>query len=62
MGDCPNIVWATGLGEHKTLLSNNQLTAFRHGEPVETEYDVKGTRGAFYIVSDFALATDASEE
>jgi len=56
-----NIVWATGLGEHKILLSDNQLDAFRHGADVVTEFDVKGTRGAFYVVTDLALAANAQE-
>jgi len=52
-----NVVWSTGLENAKILLANDQLDAFRKGLPVEQETDIKATRGAYFLQSEFELNT-----
>jgi hypothetical protein len=47
--------WALGLGKGVRLLSSVQLEAFRHGEPLRTEADVRGERGAYFALARFSL-------
>jgi len=49
------VVWSEGLDHAKILLSARQLNNFRKGEPVETETDVRATRGAYFVNSAFSL-------
>ena len=44
-----NTVWSEGLKPTSILLSSLQLDAFRSGYPLEQEYDIKATRGAYFI-------------
>jgi hypothetical protein len=55
-----NTVWSEGLANTKTLLSNRQLDDFRTGSPVETETDIKATKGAYFVNAQFDLS--AGEE
>ncbi len=49
-------VWSTGLNEEvKNLLSINQLQKFKNGQPLETETDVRATRGAYLINAEIEL-------
>ncbi|MBM7540756.1 hypothetical protein [Amphibacillus cookii] len=43
------IVWSRGLQDPKHLLSEQQIKAFSKNESVQTETDVKGRRGAYYV-------------
>ena len=43
-----NTVWSVGLENSIILLSSLQLETFRRGYPIEQEYDVKATRGAYF--------------
>ncbi|MCP4647335.1 MAG: hypothetical protein GY852_06310, partial [bacterium] len=44
-----NTVWSEGLKPASILLSSSQLFAFRAGYPLEQEYDIKATKGAYFI-------------
>ncbi|GAB4179481.1 MAG: hypothetical protein Kow00108_15510 [Calditrichia bacterium] len=46
-----NIVWSTGLKDATILLSSRQLNAFRSGEQITEEVDVKAARGAYFVQS-----------
>jgi hypothetical protein len=55
-------VWSQGL-EHPTyLLSEQQVQAFCINDAIETEHDVKGRRGAFYVSDSFELTSEASKK
>ncbi len=56
-----NTVWAAGLENPAYLLSVNQLSQFREGEPVQQETDVKGEQGAYFVCSETALAPGAKK-
>nr|MBP8293065.1 hypothetical protein [Caldilineaceae bacterium] len=43
------VVWQVGLEPDAHLLSTAQLAAFRHGQPIIQETDVKGQRGAYLV-------------
>lgn len=55
-------VWSSGVSEAKILLSDNQLENFRKGIDVSTEVDVRAARGAYYVVTEQALAANESAE
>lgn len=42
-------VWSFGLPDDKVLLSDIQLEKFKSGLPLETETDVRASRGAYYL-------------
>lgn len=56
-----NTVWQNGLENPLYLLSTAQLSAFRKGENIRQEEDVKGEKGAFLVNSRFSLASGASQ-
>ena len=41
------VVWQVGLTDVTHLLSTEQMAAFRHGQPIEAEHDVRGKAGAY---------------
>jgi hypothetical protein len=49
------VAWQVGLADPTYLLSSEQLDAFRRGQPVTQEHDVKGRRGAFLLCADVEL-------
>lgn len=51
-----NVAWCTGLPNPTFLLSSHQLRAFRKGEKVVQEEDVKGEKGAFLVADQYTLA------
>ena len=56
-------VWLCGLDQDvKILISNHQVENFKKGLPVETETDIRATRGAYYVNTNFTLEKDATEE
>ena len=57
-----NVVWSLGFESPRVLLSSRQLNAFKAGEALETEVDVKAERGAYFIQEDFELAPGASKD
>jgi hypothetical protein len=56
-------VWSGGLNQDvKILISNHQVENFLKGQPVETETDVRATRGAYYLNTSLKLEKDACRE
>ena len=51
-----NTVWSKGMEEPVVLLSSRQIEQFRRGSDITTEYDNKGSRGAYLISSSVALS------
>lgn len=55
-------VWSTGLDKgFQILLSNDQVVDFCNGCKVQTEHDVKATRGAYFVVSEFILKGNSTK-
>lgn len=48
-------VWSYGLRGSKVLLSASQIDRFKSGLPVETETDIRATRGAYLLNADILL-------
>ena len=57
-----NIAWSVGLDKPKHLLSSIQLDRFRKQEPISEETDVKGEKGAYFVVSDIELDGDSEAD
>ncbi|PXX98059.1 hypothetical protein DF185_17165 [Marinifilum breve] len=55
-------VWSAGLQNKKILLSAKQEQNFIKGLNLETEVDVRATRGAYMLNSELELSTSESEE
>ncbi len=53
-------VWQVGLEANAYLLSSRQLDAFRAGRGLQTETEVRGVRGAYFVNSLVELAAGAS--
>jgi hypothetical protein len=56
------IVWQLGLENPITLLSTQQLEAFRSGLDVRQETDLRGLRGAYLMNAGLELAADSEKE
>lgn len=54
------VAWQRGLDGAVTLLSSNQVAAFRQGEPLSPEHDVRGRRGAFLLAAELSLEPGAA--
>lgn len=50
-----NVAWSSGIEKPKILLSSLQLDKFRKNQEIDTERDVKGEKGAFFISSEIEL-------
>jgi len=50
-----NTVWCAGLPGAKRLLCESQVAAFRSGEGVHEEHDVRGVRGAYLVQAEIAI-------
>lgn len=57
-----SVAWQVGLEDACYLLSSAQLDAFRRGQPICPERDLRGRRGAFFAHATFELAGDAQRE
>ena len=55
-------VWSYGLKESKVLLSDRQIGRFRSGLPVQSETDIRATRGAYMLNTEFSLQVHEAEE
>jgi len=55
-------VWSVGLKNKKILLSAKQEQNFKRGIELETEVDVKATRGAYMLNSELELTPQGSKE
>lgn len=55
-----NVAWGLGLSQPLYLLSSLQLQRFRDGKKIIQEEDIKGEKGAYFVVSHFSI--EAGEE
>ncbi len=56
-----NVVWSSGLKNPKYLISSLQLDAFRKGDSLHQETDVRGEKGAYFLNTGFELAPSESK-
>ncbi|MBN1935518.1 MAG: hypothetical protein JW934_12695 [Anaerolineae bacterium] len=54
-------VWQVGLANAMVLLSTRQVEHLERGLPVTQECDLRGTRGAYLVCADLALAPGAEQ-
>nr|NQU94398.1 hypothetical protein [Bacteroidota bacterium] len=56
-------VWSVGFGENsRILISDKQVSSFTTGQAVESEYDIRATRGAYFINAGFVLDLNDKKE
>lgn len=56
-----NTVWSLGLEKPRYLLSSLQLDKFRRKLEVSEEHDIKGEKGAYFVVSDILLTANTEK-
>ncbi len=56
-----NVAWSTGLENPTYLLSSLQMTQFRAAKSVQQEEDVKGEKGAYFVVSELVIPANAEK-
>jgi hypothetical protein len=56
------IAWCSGLDTDKRLLCSRQLNAFRQGQPVQHETDVRAERGAYFVEARIMLSPQQTQE
>lgn len=57
-----NVVWSLGLDNAKKLISSLQLNAFRAGQPVKQEIDIRAEKGAYFLNDKIKLAPNTQKE
>lgn len=57
-----NVVWSQGLDNPKYLLSTRQLSVFRNGGDIQTESDIKGEKGAYFVQKDIHLGAGGTQD
>ncbi len=57
-----NIAWSIGFENPTYLLSSLQLEAFRKGEPIKQELDIKAEKGAYFINKKIVLAPGITQK
>lgn len=55
-------VWSRGLTAKHYLLHSGQVEAFRQGGDLETEHQIRGRRGAYFVHGHFTLVAEAERE
>jgi len=55
-------VWSSVPGKRQILLSSQQLDDFRKGRKIQTEFDMRATRGAYFINTTIKLKKDDHKE
>lgn len=55
-------VWSFGLTDSKVLISDKQLGNFKAGAPMQTETDIRASRGAYFLNADLVLHGKKAEE
>jgi hypothetical protein len=55
-------VWSKGLENPSYLLSEQQIKAFSQNEEIQTEVDIKGIRGSYYVVDSIQLRGSESKD
>lgn len=56
------IVWNHGLDNPNVLLSNNQIKDFLKGKLLDTEYDVRANRAAYFVNKNIELSENSKTE
>ena len=56
-----NIAWSLGIENPSYLLSSLQLPAFRKKQKIQSETDVKGEKGAYFVIADLLLPKNSSK-
>jgi len=56
------VAWQIGLKSARYLLSSKQVDGFRWNGKIDTETDVCGQRGAYFVNTSFAIEPDAVKE
>ncbi|WP_310557940.1 hypothetical protein [Flavobacterium sp.] len=56
-----NIVWSLGMNNPTYLLSSKQLAAYRKGQTITKETDIKGEKGAYFISNELFLPQNSTE-
>lgn len=56
-----NIAWSLGLKNPTYLLSSLQLANYRKQKQLQPEFDVKGEKGAYFVIQNFDLEKNTSE-
>ncbi len=54
-------VWSAGIEDAKYLVSSLQLDAFRKGETITQEVDIKAEKGAYFVCADVKLQAAAEK-
>ena len=57
-----NIAWSVGLENAGYLVSSGQLGKFRQKLEIQKEYDIKGEKGAYFVISEFLLPARADKK
>ena len=57
-----NVVWSEGLDDPIYLVSSLQLEAFRQGEAIFQEADVKAEKGAYFVSEQIELPSNESKQ
>ncbi len=55
-------VWSCGLLDSKILISDTQTKRFKQGFPIETETDIRASRGAYFVNAKLKLEKQQSHE
>lgn len=57
-----NVAWSVGLDHPIRLVSSLQLNAFRSGQEVEQEIDIKAERGAYFVSQAITLLPEGKKQ
>ncbi len=58
-----NTVWSIGFGERsKILISDKQVNKFKNGQAIESEYDIRASKGTYFINAQIELDEKAIKE
>jgi len=57
-----NTIWSVGLENPVILLSSKQVDSFRKGKPIDTEQEIKGDRGAYFVSAKMLIPPQESAE
>lgn len=57
-----NLAWSVGLNNVKYLMSSRQLEAFRRGEGIQQETDIKAEKGAYFVQTELEIPAGAKKE
>ncbi|NNK76289.1 MAG: hypothetical protein HKP42_09540, partial [Maribacter sp.] len=55
------VAWSTGVKNAKYLVSSLQLDAFRRGEEIKQEVDIKAEKGAYFLCADMVLKANSDK-